>query len=150
MIFWSKAEKTLVKICFTIRDMILCSDCETVCWYFSSDFKKIVSEEQQKEILNQLLSSVEEKCLDFDKKMKFPVLYLFNPIETNEGIVDRLYVQNVVTVDLIDKYRNETDLKKNEIRFLSFFFNCSEEIIQNLAPKDYETAGNLLSLLCIV
>lgn len=147
---FNKAEKTLAKIGFAIRDMILCSDCETVCWYFSSDFKKVVSKELQKEILDQLLSSVEDNTLNLDKKYNLPVLYLSEPIEVNKSIVNKLYLQNIVTADLIDKYRNETDLKKNDIRFLSFLFNCSEDIILKLNNKDYETACNLLNLLYIV
>jgi len=146
----SKIEKTLLKICSTIRNMIFCSDCGTVCWYLSSDFKKVVSKERQKEILNHLLSSVQNNELCFDNKFKLPVLNLSNPIKSNENIIEKLYFQNVITVDFIKKYLNETELEKNNVRYLSFMFNCSEDIIKNMNKKDYETACNLLSLLYIV
>lgn len=146
----NKVEKTFMKICSTIRDLILTSDCGTVCWYFSSDFKKVVSKERQKEILNQLLSSVEDNKLNFDNKSNLPVISLSNPINTNGTVIEKLYLQNIVTVDFIKKYRSETELEKNDIKYLSFLFNCSEDIILKLNKKDYETACNLLNLLYLV
>lgn len=149
-LFLNKVEKTLMKIGSSIGNLILNSDCDTLCWYISSDYKKIVGEESIKETISILVAAVEENRLDFDKKFKLPVLYLTESIKINEINIDKLYFQNVITADLINEYKDETDMEKNTIRYLSYTFNCSEDIITSMNKKDYETACELLNMTCIV
>lgn len=143
-------EKIFKNICACISDKILSSDCNTACWYLSDNFRNFYTKERQKEIINNLVYAIDNKQLNYDKVSNCPVLYLSVPVKTDIGVIDRLYMQNIITLDLIDKYKNETDLEKNDKRYLSFLFACNDNIINKLNKNDFDIASNLLNLLHLV
>ena len=99
-----------------------------------------IDEKEKQEILNNLENSIKNKKVDYDTKLKCPVLYLEKPIQTFFNTVDKLYMKKS------NVNRPKTDITKQ----LAFVFCCSPDVIKNISSSDFNIACGLMYLPYIV